>query len=136
MTSQSNTGTASFDFTGKVVIMTGAARGIGRVMVKHFVNSGASVLAADRDAKGLAETCAPYGEEVAELVADISTLEGSRAIVEQAVNQFDGVDVCVNNAAVAPHAALLEERVEVWDRVYGVNCRGTFLMTQAADQRR
>ena len=131
MTSHSNTGTASFDFTGKVVIMTGAARGIGRVMVKHFVNSGASVLAADRDAKGLAETCAPYGEEAAAWVAAISTLEGSRAIVEEAANRFGGVDVCVNNAAVAPHTALLEERVEVWDRVYGVNCRGTFLMTQA-----
>jgi NAD(P)-dependent dehydrogenase (short-subunit alcohol dehydrogenase family) len=38
----------------------------------------------------------------------------------------------VNNAAVAPHTALLEERIEVWDRVYAVNCRGTFLMTQAA----
>ena len=42
------------------------------------------------------------------------------------------LDICVNNAAVAPHASLLEERVEVWDTVYAVNCRGTFLMTQAA----
>src|SRR4029079_6325439 len=41
-------------------------------------------------------------------------------------------DFCVNNAAVAPHAGLLEERAEVWDTVYAVNCRGTFLMTQAA----
>ena len=38
----------------------------------------------------------------------------------------------MNNAAVAPHAALLDERVEVWDTVFAVNCRGTFLMTQAA----
>src|SRR6478736_1117076 len=42
------------------------------------------------------------------------------------------LDLCVNNAAVAPHATLLDERVEVWDTVYAVNCRGTFLMTQAA----
>jgi NAD(P)-dependent dehydrogenase (short-subunit alcohol dehydrogenase family) len=61
-------------------------------------------------------------------------VEGSRAIVDEAVKRFGGVDVCVNNAAVAPHTALLEERVEVWDRVYAVNCRGTFLMTQAAAQ--
>ena len=40
--------------------------------------------------------------------------------------------MCVNNAAVAPHAALVDERVDVWDMVYAVNCRGTFLMTQAA----
>jgi NAD(P)-dependent dehydrogenase (short-subunit alcohol dehydrogenase family) len=48
------------------------------------------------------------------------------------MTHFGRLDVCVNNAAVAPHTALLEERVEVWDNVYAVNCRGTFLMTQAA----
>jgi len=122
----------SFDFSGKVVIITGAARGIGRAMVKAFVDSGARVLVADRDAEGLSETCALFGEEVAAVVGDISTVEGAKAIVDEAVNRFGGVDVCVNNAAVAPHTALLEERAEVWDRVYAVNCRGTFLMTQTA----
>ena len=129
-----NTGRVSFDFTGKSVIVTGAARGIGRSMVKNFVESGALVVAADRDAEGLTETCAPLGDRVAALVADISTVEGAKAIIGEAVNRFGGVDVCVNNAAVAPHASLLEERAEVWDRVYAVNCRGTFLMTQAAAQ--
>ena len=51
-----------------------------------------------------------------------------------ASEQLGRLDICVNNAAVAPHTALLEERVEVWDTVYAVNCRGTFLMTQAAAQ--
>jgi NAD(P)-dependent dehydrogenase (short-subunit alcohol dehydrogenase family) len=127
-------GQVSFDFCGKVVIITGAARGIGRAMVKAFVNSGARVVAADRDAEGLLETCASLGDWVAAVGADVSTVEGARSIVEEAVNRFGGVDVCVNNAAVAPHTALLEERVEVWDRVYAVNCRGTFLMTQVAAQ--
>ena len=122
----------SFDFSGKVVIITGAARGIGRAMVKAFLDSGARVIAADRDAEGLSETCAPFGEEVAAVVGDISTAEGAKTIVDEAVSRFGGVDVCVNNAAVAPHTALLEERAEVWDRVYAVNCRGTFLMTQTA----
>ena len=67
-------------------------------------------------------------------MADISTLEGAKAIVDEAVNRFGGIDVCVNNAAVAPHTALLEEKSEVWDRVYAVNCRGTFLMTQVVAQ--
>lgn len=124
----------NFDYTGKVVIVTGAARGIGRSMVHSFVDAGASVVAADRDEEGLIETCATFRNNVALVVADISTVEGSRAIVDEAVKRFGGVDVCVNNAAVAPHTALLEERVEVWDRVYAVNCRGTFLMTQAAAQ--
>jgi len=114
-----------FDFTGKAVIMTGAARGIGRTMVKTFHDAGAMVLAADRDAEGLAETCEPFGERVVSIVADISNPEGAKSIVDKCVEAFGRLDVCVNNAAVAPHASLLEERVEVWDTVYAVNCRGS-----------
>ena len=120
------------DFTGRVVIVTGAARGVGRVMVRAFASAGARVIAADRDEPGLAETCAGLGDAVAAVVADISVPTGAQAIVAAAVEKFGRLDVCINNAAVAPHASLLEETADVWDRVYAVNCRGTFLMTQAA----
>ena len=66
------------------------------------------------------------------MIADISTPDGARRVVDTALTRFGSLDVCVNNAAVAPHTALLDERPEVWDRVFAVNCRGTFLMTQAA----
>lgn len=122
-----------FDFSGLTVIVTGAARGIGRVMVQRFVAAGASVVAADRDEPGLSETCQGLdASSLASVVAAITSPEGASRIVDTAVERFGRLDVCVNNAAVAPHAALLEERVEVWDTVYAVNCRGTFLMTQAA----
>lgn len=122
-----------FDFSGRTAIVTGAARGIGRVMLHRFVESGAGVVAADRDTTGLAESCTGLDEtRVIALTADVSTPEGAARIVAAAVDHFGRLDICVNNAAVAPHAALLEERVEVWDLVYAVNCRGTFLMTQAA----
>ncbi len=121
-----------FRFDGKVAIVTGAARGVGREVVHAFAGAGAHVVAADRDAAGLSETCAPHDDGVASIVADVSTTDGARAIVARATRAFGRLDICVNNAAVAPHAALLEERAEVWDRVYAVNCRGTFLMTQAA----
>ncbi len=125
----------SFDFSDRAVIVTGAARGIGRVMVERFAAAGASILAADRDADGLAETCRDLDPaRVASLVADVSTEDGANAIVETAVQRFGRLDVCVNNAAVAPHASLFDERVEVWDMVYAVNTRGTFLMTRAAAQ--
>jgi NAD(P)-dependent dehydrogenase (short-subunit alcohol dehydrogenase family) len=120
----------SYDFSGTVAVVTGAARGVGRDLVHTLAATGAQVLAADRDEAGLAETCAS-GAGVP-VVADISTPEGARSIVDSAVERFGRLDFCVNNAAVAPHAALLEERVEVWDTVFAVNCRGTFLMTQAA----
>jgi NAD(P)-dependent dehydrogenase (short-subunit alcohol dehydrogenase family) len=120
------------DLNGKVAIVTGAARGIGRALVEGFVRSGARVVAADRDAAGLAQTCAPYSEEVKMVVADISMPAGAKDVVDMASEHLGRLDICVNNAAVAPHTALLEERVEVWDTVYAVNCRGTFLVTQAA----
>ena len=123
----------TFDFSGKVVIVTGAARGIGREMVAQFAAAGASILAADRDAEGLAETCRALDpSRIASLVADVSSEAGAASIVDTAVQRFGRLDICVNNAAVAPHTALLEERVEVWDTVFAVNTRGTFLMTQAA----
>lgn len=122
-----------FDFTGRSIIVTGAARGIGREMVHRFVAAGGKVVAADRDAEGLDETCRDLDPaSVATVVADITVQDGADAIVGTAVERFGKLDVCVNNAAVAPHASLLEERVEVWDMVYAVNCRGTFLMTQAS----
>ena len=120
-----------YDLDDKVVIITGAARGVGRAMVGAFVAQGAQVLATDRDSDGLAETCAPF-PGVAALVEDVSTPEGAAKIVLTAVERWGHLDVCVNNAAVAPHTALLEETMQVWDTVYAVNCRGTFLMTQAA----
>ena len=118
----------------KVAIVTGAARGVGRAITGAFLEAGAKVLAVDRDEEGLKETVDLNSEhaELSYLTGDISQKKDADKIVETAVETFGKLDVCVNNAAVAPHAALLEERVEVWDTVYGVNCRGTFLMTQAA----
>ncbi len=125
--------TVSFDFSGRVVIVTGAARGIGRVMAQRFVAAGALVVAADRDEAGLTETCASLDpQRIESLVADVSTEDGAQQIVDAAVQRFGRLDVCVNNAAVAPHASVLDERQEVWDTIYAVNTRGTFLMTRAA----
>ena len=69
---------------------------------------------------------------MASLVADVSKEEGAQSIVDAALQRFGRLDVCVNNAAVAPHASLFDERAEVWDTIYAVNTRGTFLMTRAA----
>jgi NAD(P)-dependent dehydrogenase (short-subunit alcohol dehydrogenase family) len=122
----------SYDFSAEVAVITGAARGVGRAMVSAFVAAGCRVVAADRDETGLLETCKPYGDAVAAVTADVSTEEGADAIVGAAVREFGSLSFCVNNAAVAPHTSLLEESARVWDTVYSVNCRGTFLMTQRA----
>jgi NAD(P)-dependent dehydrogenase (short-subunit alcohol dehydrogenase family) len=122
----------TYDFSGQVAVITGAARGVGRVLVESFAGAGAHVVAADRDEAGLAQTCAPYGDAVLAVTADVSTEEGAAHIIDGAAGRFGTPGICVNNAAVAPHTSLLEETVQVWDKVYAVNCRGTFLMTQLA----
>ena len=122
----------TYDFSGQVAVITGAARGVGRVMVGAFVAAGARVVAADRDEAGLAGTCAPFGDSVLAVTADVSTEEGAASIVGGATDGFGSLSFCVNNAAVAPHTSLMEETAHVWDTVYAVNCRGTFLMTQRA----
>jgi NAD(P)-dependent dehydrogenase (short-subunit alcohol dehydrogenase family) len=133
MTGAPSVSNVQFDFFDSVVIVTGAARGIGREMAQRFTAAGAKVTAADRDEAGLQETVADLPKDQIEaIVADITTPEGADRIVDGTVARFGRLDVCVNNAAVAPHAALLDERAEVWDLVYAVNCRGTFLMTQRA----
>jgi NAD(P)-dependent dehydrogenase (short-subunit alcohol dehydrogenase family) len=122
----------TYDFSGQVAVITGAARGVGRALVESFAAAGAHVVAADRDGPGLAQTCAPYGDAVLAVTADVSAEEGAARIVDGATGRFGALSICVNNAAVAPHTSLLEETVQVWDTVYAVNCRGTFLMTQLA----
>ena len=103
-------------------------------MVQRFAESGAKVLTADRDADGLAETVRGLDpERYRHRWSPTSAPRTARMPSSPKPGaRFGTLDVCVNNAAVAPHADLFTERVEVWDTIYGVNTRGTFLMTRAA----
>ena len=124
----------TYDFSGEVAVVTGAARGVGRALVSTLAQAGCQVVAADRDDRGLAETCALFPESVLPVRADVSQPDDAARIIGAALGRFGRLSICVNNAAVAPHTSLLEETVQVWDTVYAVNCRGTFLMTQRAGQ--
>jgi NAD(P)-dependent dehydrogenase (short-subunit alcohol dehydrogenase family) len=124
----------TYDFSGEVAVVTGAARGVGQALISSLADCGCQVVAADRDEQGLAQTCAPYPGSVAAVCADVSQPDDAARIIDEAATRFGRLSICVNNAAVAPHTSLLEETVEVWDTVYAVNCRGTFLMTQRAGQ--
>ena len=124
-------GTGTFDFRGETVLISGAARGIGRSMVTQFTESGAKVVAIDRDSGGLDETKA-LCPACTTRVVDIRNSDEVNSLMHFIKNRFSLLHICINNAAVAPHQGLEAYQEVVWKRVYDVNCKGTFLMTQAA----
>lgn len=122
----------TYNFSGETVLISGAARGVGRTMAVQFCNAGAQVIAIDRDAENLEKTSELTTGKIRTLAVDIrieSEVDELMSIIDR---EFSMLNVCINNAAVAPHEALLEYRPSLWDSVYNVNCRGTFLMTKAA----
>jgi NAD(P)-dependent dehydrogenase (short-subunit alcohol dehydrogenase family) len=118
-------------FTGKVAFVTGAASGIGRAAAIAFAAEGARVAILDRTEDALKETEATVkdaGGEVLTIACDISLPEQVEAAVRQVVQRFGQLDVAFNNAGVENKAAPLHEiELEEWDRILGINLRGTFL---------
>lgn len=126
-------GTVSYDFTGDVVIVTGAARGVARDLTHRFVAAGAKVVAADQNRDGLTETCADLDSDaVAQVTGDVSDEDVVKRIVQTAEERFGKLNACVNIAAVAPHATIFDMPAEIWDKMYACNARSTFLMTRTA----
>jgi NAD(P)-dependent dehydrogenase (short-subunit alcohol dehydrogenase family) len=121
-----------FDFTGKIVLISGAARGVGREMAIQFCNAGAQVIAVDRDEENLEISSELTSGRIRTFTVDIRKEEEVEELMSVVSRDFKCLDICINNAAVAPHEALLDYRPSLWDSVYDVNCRGTFLMTKAA----
>ena len=119
-------------FAGKVAVVTGAARGIGRATAERFLSEGASVVLGDIDAAGLAATVAELGPKAAGLVTDVARKEQIDALVAHAVASFGRLDVMVNNAGIAVVRDYLDVTPEEFDRVIGINLKGAFMGTQAA----
>jgi 3-oxoacyl-[acyl-carrier protein] reductase len=126
-----------FDLTGRVVIVTGGGKGIGKVYAQEFARAGARVLTADIDgaaAEAAAKDIRAAGGDAVGIETDISDADSTRAMAETACTQFGGIEVLVNNASLMsalPRRSWLEIPVEEWDRVMAVNLRGMFLACRA-----
>lgn len=118
-------------FTGKVVLVTGAASGIGRAAAVAFATEGARVAIIDRTAEGLRQTADAIndaGGEVLAITCDVSAPEQVEAAVTRTVETFGRLDIAFNNAGVENKAAPLAEiELDEWDRILDINLRGTFL---------
>jgi len=123
---------------GRVVIVTGAGRGIGRGHALEFARQGAQVVVNDRGGEldGTGSSSGPAAQVVADIeelggrglvnTDDVATWDGAKAHVDQAVNEFGRLDVLVTNAGILRDRMLVSLDEDDWDQVIGVHLKGTF----------
>lgn len=119
---------------GRVAIVTGGSRGIGRAVAQCLAEDGASVVVSGLDLARLeaaAKELESVGVPVLGVVADVARREDAERLVDQTKERFARIDVLVNNAGITRDALLVRMKDEDWDRVLDVNLRGAFLMTRA-----
>lgn len=124
------------EYTGKTVIVTGGAKGIGRAISLSFARAGANTVCADIDRAAGAEISGLAKDAEGKLLfvqADVSQSAECKALVERTVAEFGGVDILCNNVGIQPTSSYLpahELPEEMWDRIINVNLKSRFLMTK------
>ncbi|HEU4371248.1 MAG TPA: glucose 1-dehydrogenase [Methylomirabilota bacterium] len=120
---------------GHVIVVTGAASGMGRAVAQAAAREGARLVLSDLDGERLKTTAGEIGGEVRHVRADVTQppeIEAVFALAERELGRIDGLVTCAGIITTSPS---LEVTVEEWDRVFAVNARGTFFTVQAALRR-
>jgi 3-oxoacyl-[acyl-carrier protein] reductase len=120
---------------GKVAIVTGASRGIGRSIALALAAEGATIVAVDMAPEGveaLAAEIKGMGGEAIAVQGNVTVTADAERMIESAVTAFGRVDILVNNAGITRDALLLRMKDEDWDAVLTVNLKGAFLCSRAA----
>ncbi|MBP2326328.1 3-oxoacyl-[acyl-carrier protein] reductase [Kibdelosporangium banguiense] len=123
------------DLSGKVAVVTGAGRGLGRAYAEALAQAGAAVVVNDVDAEAAAQvvkTISEAGGRAAEVVAPVGTAEVADLLVGTAVEQFGRLDVMVTNAGILRDRVLWKMSDEDFDAVVNVHLRGTFTCARSA----
>ena len=126
----------TLDATGKVVVVTGGSKGLGRAMALGFAEAGADVVVASRKL----EPCEAVADEIRELgrralpvSCHVGEWDECAALIDATVAEFGGVDVLVNNAGIAPvPPSLLDVTPELFDKTIAVNLKGPLRLTALA----
>jgi len=124
-----------FDITGRVAVITGTSRGIGRELALGFASAGAIVVGCARTqdaAENTAEELRGRGHESLAVAADVATPEGAEALIAAAVRSYGRLDILVCNAGVNVKKPAIDFTAAEFDTVIGGNLRAYFLCAQAA----
>ena len=125
----------SFDLTGRVALVTGAARGLGKAISLALAHAGADIALGLRDVNtgaDLAREIEGIGRRALPLQMDVTRMDEISRAVDEAVRHFSHLDILVNNAGVAPENPAEVAREEDFDLTLAVNLKGTFFVSQAA----
>ena len=118
------------DLTGQVIIVTGAARGIGRAIALEASKAGASLLLTDRDADLLQATAGEFGAEW--VLADLADVAAAEVIAAKAIASFGRIDGLVNAAGLTTRGSFVTGTAALWDALFAVNARAGFLLMAEA----
>ena len=119
----------------KVSVVTGAGRGIGRVIALTLAQNGARVSLAARtevEVQAVQAEIETFGGEAASFPTDVTREPEVVALIRNTVEQFGQLDILVNNAGIGVFGPLAETTTEAWDRIMAVNARGPFILCRAA----
>ncbi len=122
-----------FDLSGKTALVTGGGRGIGRHIAIGLAEAGADVFLASRklpNCEQAAEQIRRLGVRARAIEADLGRPDDIDALVNQVLEQTERLDILVNNSAAIWGAPTLEYPIEGWDKVFNVNVRGLWLLSQ------
>jgi len=127
-----------YDFSNEVILVTGAASGIGKATSKAFVESGAKLVLVDIDENGvnkvkneLTATAGLKEKNLLTVKADVSIPKDVLKMTEKAINYFGKIDILFNNAGIGTHSLLKDSSFEDWRKMMSVNLDGVFLVAQA-----
>ena len=130
-----------FDLTGKVALVTGGSRGLGREMVRAFAGAGADVMIISRKMKACEELAAEVeantGRKAIPYACHVGYWDQIDGLVEAAYKRFGKIDILVNNAGMSPiYERLIDVSEELYDKVLDVNLKGPFRLMALIGTRR
>ena len=123
-------------FKDKVVLITGASRGIGKATALSFAREGAKVIVnyhdAEKEANDVVKEISKIGSEAIAIKCDVSKEEEVKKMISDGIKKFSKIDILVNNAGIVFDIPLFEKTLEQWNKTLGVNLIGVFLCSKYA----